>query len=101
MYRLSLWESREWEKQITKFLKDRIPEVFHIPYGAPVLLVQKPDGRGLRLCVDYRALNLIIAKKRCTIPRIDNLLDAMAGSEYFTSLDLTSGYHQKLISKED
>jgi hypothetical protein len=29
------------------------------------------------------------------------LLDAVAGSSYFTSLDLTSGYHQILISEED
>jgi hypothetical protein len=32
---------------------------------------------------------------------IDDLLDAVAGSSYFTSLDLTSSYHQILISKED
>jgi hypothetical protein len=63
--------------------------------------VPKPNGRGLRLCVDYRALNSITIKNRCTIPRIDDLLDAVAGSAYFTSLDLTSGYHQILISEED
>jgi hypothetical protein len=63
--------------------------------------VPKPNGRGLRLCVDYRALNSIIVKNCCTIPRIDDLLDAVAGSAFFTSLDLTSGYHQLLISEED
>jgi hypothetical protein len=63
--------------------------------------VPKPNGRGLRLCVDYRALNSITVKNRYTISRIDDLLDAVAGSSYFTSLDLTSGYHQILISEED
>jgi hypothetical protein len=82
-------------------LKDGILEVFRSPYGAPVLFVPKPNGRGLRLCVDYRALNSITDKNRCTIPRVDNLLDAVAESAYFTSLDLTLGYHQILISKED
>jgi hypothetical protein len=63
--------------------------------------VPKPNGRGLRLCVDYRALNSITVKNRCTIPCIDDLLDAVAGSRYFTLLNLTSGYHQILISEED
>jgi hypothetical protein len=101
MYRLSPLKYRELEKQVTKFLKDGILEVSQSPYGAPVLFVPKPNGRGLRLCVDYRALNSITVKNRCTILRIDDLLDAVAGSEYFTSLDLTSGYHQILISEED
>jgi hypothetical protein len=101
MYRLSPLEYRELEKQVTKFLKDGKLEVSQSPYGAPVLFVPKPNGRGLRLCVDYRALNSITVKNRCTIPRIDDLLDVVARSSYFTSLDLTSGYHQILISEED
>jgi hypothetical protein len=82
-------EYQELEKQVTKFFKDGL---FQSPYGAPVLFVPKPNRRGLRLCVDYRALNSITIKNRCTIPRIDNLLDAVVGGAYFTSLDLTSGY---------
>jgi hypothetical protein len=101
MYRLSPLEYRELEKQVTKFLKDGILEVSQSPYGAPVLFVTKPNGRALRLCVDYRALNSITVENRCTIPRIDNLLDAVAGNSYFTSLDLTPGYHQILIFEED
>jgi hypothetical protein len=101
MYHLSPLEYRELEKQVTKFLKDGILEVSQSPYDAPVLFVPKPNGRGLRLYVDYRALNSITSKNRCTVPRIDNLLDAVARTAYFTSLNLTSGYHQILISKED
>jgi hypothetical protein len=101
MYRLSPLNYQELEKQVTKFLKDGILEVSQSPYGAPVLFVPKPNGRGLRLCVDYRALNSTTVKNRCTIPRIDDLLDAVAGSLYFTSLDLTSGYHLISISEED
>jgi hypothetical protein len=101
MYRLSPLEYQELEKQVTKFLKDEILEVSQSPYGAPDLFVPKPNGQGLRLCVDYRALNSITVKNRCTIPRIDDQLDAVAESSYFTSLDLTSGYHQILISEED
>ena len=88
MYRLSPLEYRELEKQVTAFLKAGILKVSQSLYGASVLLVPKPNGRGLRLCVDYRALNSITVKNRCTIPRIDDLLDAVSGSQYFTSLDL-------------
>jgi hypothetical protein len=101
MYRSSPLKYRELEKQVTKFLKDGILEVSQSPYGAAVLFVPKSNGPGLRLCVDYRALNSITVKNRCTIPRINDLLDAVAGSQYFTSLDLTSGYHQIFISEED
>jgi hypothetical protein len=83
------------------FLKAGILKVSTCPYGASVLFVPKPNGRGLRLCVNYRALNAITIKNRCTIPRIDDFLDAVSGSKYFTSLILTTGYHQILIYEED
>lgn len=101
MYRLSPLEYKELQTQVSVFLEAGILEPSKSPYGAPVLFVPKPNGRGLRLCVDYRALNNITVKNRYPIPRIDDLLDAVSGSKYFTSLDLTSGYHQVLISEED
>jgi hypothetical protein len=98
MYRLSPLENRELEKLVTAFFKAGISDMSTSPYGAPV---PKSNGRGLRLCVNYRALNAITIKNRCTNLRIDDLLDAVSGSKYFTSLDLTSGYHQILFSEED
>jgi hypothetical protein len=71
------------------------------PYGAPVLFAPKRNDRGLRLCVDYRALNAITVKNRYPIPCINDLLDAVSRAKFFTSLDLTSEYHQVLISEED
>src|SRR3569833_776231 len=93
------WSIVSWKNRSLRFCKREFWKCLSHPYGAPVLFVPKPNGRGLRLCVDYRALNSITIKNRCTIPRIDDLLDAVSGSQYFTSLDLTSGYHQILISE--
>jgi hypothetical protein len=101
MYGLSPEEYQELVKQVSKFLKDGILEVSQSPYGASVLFVPKPHRQGLRLCVDNRALNSITVKNRCTITCIDDLLDTVAGSAYFTSLNLTSAYHQILICEED
>jgi hypothetical protein len=101
VFRLSPLEYSELKKQVSAFLEAGILEPSKSPYGAPVMFVPKPNGRGLRLRVDYRALNAITVKNRYPIPRIDDLLDAVPGVKFFTSLDLTFGYHQVLISEED
>jgi hypothetical protein len=57
MYRLSPLELRETKEQLARFIERGIIEPSKSPYGAPILFVPKPNGRGLRLCVDFRALN--------------------------------------------
>ena len=46
------------------------------------------------MCVDYGALNKLTVKNKYPLPRIVDLLDQLRGSKVFSSLDLTSGYHQ-------
>eukprot|EP00795_Rhopilema_esculentum_P001442 gene1442-biopygen10090 len=63
------------------------------PWSSPVVLVKKKDGT-TRFCIDYRKLNAVTRKDSYHLPRIDDALDSLAGSRYFTTLDLQSGYHQ-------
>ena len=70
------------------------------PFCSPVLLVHKKDGT-YRMCVDYRALNLITIKNRFPVPRTQDLFDKLQGSTYFSRIDLKSGYHQTRIVLED
>ena len=51
------------------------------------------DGT-LRFCVDYRELNKITKRDTFPLPRVDDLLDQLGNSRYFTTLDLASGYWQ-------
>jgi hypothetical protein len=70
------------------------------PWGCPALFVSKKD-KGLCLCVDYRPLNAVTIKNKYPLPRIDILLDQLAGAQVFSKIDLRSGYHQIKSHDED
>src|SRR5947209_7012407 len=69
--------------------------------GAPILFIPKPNGRGLRLCVDYRGLNKITMKNRYPLPLMDELRDRVHGSTIFTKIDLKHGYNLVRIKEGD
>ena len=53
------------------------------------------------MCIDYEALNNILVKNKYPLPRINELIDYLKGSKFFTKLDLKSEYHQILIESTD
>ena len=72
----------------------------HSPYCSNVVLCRKSDG-SLRFCIYLRKLNNRTIKDAYTLPRVNDSLDSLLGSKYFTKLDLRSGYWQVEIKEED
>ena len=99
-YRLNQKELLELKKQLNDLLSRGYIRPSKSPYGAPVLFVDKKDGK-LRMCIDYRALNKVTIKNNYPLSRIDDLFDRLAGAEFFSRIDLKSGYYQIRIANED
>jgi hypothetical protein len=70
------------------------------PWDFPALFVKKKD-EALRLCVDYRSLNVITIKNKYPLSHIDILFDQLVGAQVFSKIDLCSRYHQIKIHIED
>lgn len=68
-------------------------------WGAPMFLVDKPDG-GKRMVIDYRALNSKTIRNRYPLPRVDELFDLLSGARYFSKIDLRTGYWQIRMAPE-
>ena len=81
------------EELIESMLKQGVITNSNSPWASPIVLVAKKDG-STRFCVDYRKLNAITKLDSFPLPRVDDSLDLLANTAYFSSLDLASGYWQ-------
>lgn len=64
-----------------------------------IVLVRKKDN-SLRICTDFRFLNSRTISDAYSLPRVDEILEALSGSKYFSVLDMGSGYHQVEIEEK-
>ena len=68
-------------------------------WSSPVVVVGKKDG-GFRLCCDFRLLNKKTIPDKHPLPRIQETLDSLQGSKYFSVLDLSRAYYQGYMAKD-
>ena len=65
------------------------------------ILLPSRTVTGWRICIDYRKLNKATQKDHFPLPFLDQMLDRLAGYEYYCFLDGYSGYNQIAITPED
>lgn len=65
----------------------------NIPFAFLVVVVKKKDGYW-RLYVDYRVINKLTIKDKCSIPLVDELLEELTGEIVFSNVGFRFGYHQ-------
>ena len=68
-----------------------------ITFSLSIQLVRKLNGLW-RMCMDYHALNKETVKENFLIPVVEELLDELHGSQFFSKLDLRSCFHQIKMS---
>ncbi|GKB66053.1 reverse transcriptase domain-containing protein [Tanacetum coccineum] len=101
---------------ISKELKDeeksallKVSPVHCVPKKGGMIVVENKDNEliptrliiGWRICIDYRKLNDATRKDHFPLPLMDQMLERLAGNEYYCFLDRFSGYFQILINPQD
>ena len=95
------WTKREdCTKEVERLLDMGLISPSVSPWASPVVMVKKKDN-SWRFCIDYRRLNNVTKKDSYPLPRIDDTLDALGGSRWFSTLDLASGYWQVEMDPAD
>jgi len=100
IYNLSEFELKTLKAYIETNLASGFIQRSSSPAAVPILFAKKKDG-GLRLFVDYRALNLGTVQNRYPFPVISELLDRAREARIFTKLDFRNAYHLIRIQEGD
>jgi hypothetical protein len=91
-------------EQVEDMVRKNIVRDSSSSWCSPVLLIKKslPDGTTkYRFCIDLRKVNEATAKDCYAIPRIDETVDALCGSLFFSSMDVDRAFWQIAMAERD
>ncbi len=88
------------KSHIRDLLSQNIIRESESPYSSAIVVVRKKTG-DVRLCIDYRRLNLRTKRDQYVTPKIEDALHALNGAHWFSCLDLRSGYYQIELEESD
>jgi hypothetical protein len=94
-------ELTKLKKQLQDLLTKGLIHPSLSEWGCPTLFVKKKKDNSLRMCMDYRPLNVVTIKNKYPLPRIDILFDQLSKTKVFSKIDLRSVYHQIKIRPQD
>lgn len=104
-YRYPFIHKQEVQNQIDKMLKDQIIRASNSPWSSPIWIVPKKadasNKKKWRIVVDYRKVNEKTIEDRYPLPNITDILDKLGRCQYFSTLDLASGFHQIEMDPKD
>jgi hypothetical protein len=98
--KLSYWEEAEVKRQIDALVELGKMKPSNSEYACRVTLHVKKDG-SRRFCGDYRPLNAQIRRDSFPMPLVEDVIDQLGDSAWFTALDLQSGFWQIRMAPED
>ena len=96
---LSPQKEAEAQRRVTELLEKGLIQPAGGSWSYLVVLVRKKGGN-LHFCVDYRRLNAVTQQDGYYLPRIDDSLDVLSGSKFFSKLDLVSGCWQVPLDED-
>ena len=69
-------------------------------YASPIVIVRKKNGQ-IRICIDYQTLNSRTIPDQYAVPLVQEALDSLHGCNWFSVIDLKSGYYQIPMHPDD
>ena len=87
------------DEQMDSWLQLGVIEPSKSPWGAPAFLVYR-NGKA-RMVIDYRKLNEAVIPDEFPLPKQDEILQALTGSQWLSTLDALAGFTQLQIKPED
>ena len=88
------------EETIKNLYDNGIIRKCNSPWNTPMICVWKKDKQEVRVCLDFRKLNLITERQAFPMPNVEDILDRLNGASYFSAIDLGNAYYQVKLDHE-
>ncbi len=99
-YSVPLGMREKVRRELVSLEKQEIIERCRSEWASPLVPVKKADG-GLRLCVDYRKLNMETVKEPYYIPSFYEMVEKVGSGNVLSKVDLAKGFHQVMVKEKD